>query len=75
MSKAKENPFALSMCTLYVPAHMGRSLNVGGFEITAEEDGAVEVPKQHVQELLAHGLTTEAPAPAAPTIGSVQGRK
>lgn len=65
---SKSNPFAVSMATLVVPAHMGSSLNVGGFEIEAGPDGTVDVPQAHVETLLAHGLQLPAvvvePAPA-----------
>lgn len=62
---AKENPFKASMVTLYVPEGMGLSFAVGGFEVDADEkDRSVEVPKQHADDLRAHGLTDKPPAKA-----------
>lgn len=71
-----QNPFAVSMATLYIPAHMGKSINLGGFELEADDDGAVEVPKEHVATLKGHGLTEEPEAKASPAgarVGQVSG--
>jgi hypothetical protein len=62
------NPFLTSMTKLYLPAGMAGMVNVSGFEVTAEPDGpngppCVQVPREHVDTLRAHGLTLEAPEP------------
>lgn len=57
---SKENPFRASMTRLQIPASMATIVNVGGFEVEADEDRCVEVPKEHVNALMAHGLTMPA---------------
>lgn len=57
-----QNPFRASMTKLAIPPHMGSSISVAGFQVDADADGTIEVPKEHVTELLAHGLTLHAPA-------------
>lgn len=52
------NPFAVNMVKLYVPAGMSPSISVAGFDLAADKDGAIEVPKEHVPTLMAHGLTS-----------------
>ena len=59
-----KNPFRQSMVKLQVPAGLGRSLSIAGFDIEADDDGAVEVPKEHVPTLKAHGLTDYVEPPA-----------
>lgn len=50
------NPFLTSMVRLQIPAHMGTNVSIAGFSLHADDDGCVEVPKEHVPELKAHGL-------------------
>jgi hypothetical protein len=68
----KSNPFLKSMARLQLPAEMGRSLSVGGFELEADDEGTVEVPKEHVAVLKAHGLVDYVPRKSG-TIGTVTG--
>ena len=51
------NPFVKSLAKLVIPAGMGSSISVAGFELEANDKGYVEVPKEHVAVLKAHGLT------------------
>jgi len=57
-----KNPFRASMTTLWIPPHMSSMVSVGGFEVEAAADGSIEVPKEHVAQLVAHGLSTTPPA-------------
>lgn len=52
-----DNPFEKTMCKLYIPAHMGDSISVGGFSLRAKKDRSVTVPSTVAPELRAHGLT------------------
>lgn len=61
---APVNPFRASMSKLWFPPGMATSVNVGGFEVQAEEDGSIEVPKEHVSALVSHGMLTAPPAVA-----------
>lgn len=56
-----QNPFTKSMVKLSVPAHMGSNLSVAGFNLDTDDDGCVEVPREHVDVLKAHGLTEYQP--------------
>lgn len=58
-----KNPFQSSMTRLVLPAHMGPSVSIAGFELQADDDGVVEVPNHLAGELRAHGLK-DAPAKA-----------
>lgn len=42
------------------PPGMGTSITIHDVELTAEDDGWVEVPKNFVAECQSHGLQTEA---------------
>lgn len=50
------NPFMQGMVMLKLPAGMATTLSIGGFAITADKQGCIEVPKQYVPDLLAQGL-------------------
>lgn len=55
------NPFQQSMVKLQLPAGMGGSISARGFTVDADADGCVEVPKDLVPEMKAHGLTDPVP--------------
>lgn len=55
------NPFNLSMVELQIAPGMGSSISIGGFNLEANDDGIVEVPKHLADELRAHGLTDPKP--------------
>jgi len=55
------NPFAVSMTRLWIPPHMSQMINVGGFEVEADKDGAIDVPHQYVADLTGHGLSATPP--------------
>lgn len=57
MSTVKSSPFQQTMVKLHVPEHMGTSFAIGGFEIEADSDRTVEVPKHLAPVLKEHGLT------------------
>ena len=58
------NPFQQTMVRMAVPPGMGASISIRGFTIEADGTGHVEVPKELVAELTAHGLSKAAPAAA-----------
>ena len=68
------NPFQQTMVRLQVPAGMGTSISVRGFTVEADDDRCVEVPKDVVAELKAHGLT-EAPVADAPADAAAAPKK
>lgn len=62
-----QNPFKQTMVRMQLPPGSGSSISARGFELAADEDGCVEVPKELVPELECHGLRAYvAPADAAP---------
>ena len=54
---ATKNPFQQTMAKLRVPEHMGESISISGFDLQADENRCVEVPKNLAAELRGHGLT------------------
>ncbi len=58
------NQFAPSMTRLWIPPHMAQAVAVGGFEVTADADGWIEVPNNLAPALEEHGLLREKPAAA-----------
>lgn len=50
------NPFQQTMVKLQVPEDMSPSLSIGGFDLQADKDGCVEVPKHLAPTLREHGL-------------------
>lgn len=65
---SKPNPFAQTMVRMQLPPGMGASISARGFEVEADADHCVTVPKDVAEDLKAHGLTpyveTEKAAPA-----------
>lgn len=49
------NPFKQDMVRMKAPENCGPNISVGGFAVDVE-DGHVEVPPQHVEQLEAHGF-------------------
>ena len=60
MSQA--NPFQQTMVRMQLPAGHGASISMRGFEVQADSDRCVTVPKEFTPELEAHGLTKAADA-------------
>jgi hypothetical protein len=54
MSKA--NPFAQTMVRMQLPPGMGASVSARGFNVEADDERCVTVPKDVGEELKAHGL-------------------
>lgn len=50
------NPFQQTMVKLRVPDDMGESISIGGFDLQADKDRCVEVPKTLAPTLREHGL-------------------
>lgn len=59
------NPFQKSMARLQLPEGFGDSISVSGFNIEADDERCVEVPRELVPQLLAHGLVEVQPKAAA----------
>lgn len=51
------NPFMQDMVTMKLPPGMGTQLSIAGFQIEADKQGCIVVPRQYVRDLLAQGLT------------------
>ena len=51
------NPFQQTMVKMQLGEDMGTSISVAGFTMEAEADRTIEVPKQLVETMRAHGLT------------------
>lgn len=62
---AKTNPFKPSFVRLQIPAHMGGSVSVAGFNLEADDENCVEVPSEVAPLLIPHGLTPVQPKEAA----------
>lgn len=45
------------MVRMQLPEGMGSMMSVAGFSLQADEDNCIVVPKQHVANLQAQGLT------------------
>ena len=54
---APENPFKQHMIKMRIPDGMGDNISIAGFNLTADEDRCVTVPRRHVSDLESHGLT------------------
>ena len=52
---AKDNPFKASMQTMRFPPDKS-VICIAGHQMEADEHGEVEVPKEYVEVLTAHGL-------------------
>jgi hypothetical protein len=52
-----KNPFQQTMTKLRVPDDMSPSIAIGGFDLQADDDRCIEVPKHLAAELRGHGLT------------------
>ena len=65
MADQSSNPFVTSLKRLQLPAGMGGAINVGGFMLSADEEGCIEVPPHIAVQLEAHGLTPAAEAKPA----------
>ena len=61
---SQTNPFQQTMVRMQLPPSHGASISMRGFEVQADSDRCVTVPKEFATELESHGLTKAADAPA-----------